>query len=78
MKEKDVDVRLVTIWSEGLKVETSAKYNTDSNTVYDLKLANYNTDGLGDLERQYIRLKDKTELEVYLDEENNYKVIIVQ
>lgn len=75
MEKNEVDVRLISVWSEGLQVETSAKYNKDSNIVYDIKLANYNTDGLGVLERQYIRLKDKTELEVCLDEENNYKVI---
>lgn len=75
MKENEMDVRLISIWSEGLQVETSAKYNTDNNTVYDLKLSNYNTDGLGILERQYIRLKDKTELEVCLDKENSYKVL---
>lgn len=75
MKEKEIDVRLISVWSEGLQVETSAKYNTGSSMVYDLKLSNYNTDGLGVLERQYIRLEDKTELEVCLDEENNYKVL---
>lgn len=51
MKENEIDVRLISVWSEGLKVETSAKYNTDNSMVYDLKLSNYNTDGLGDLER---------------------------
>ena len=75
MEKNEVDVRLISVWSEGLQVETSAKYNKDSNIVYDIKLANYNTDGLGILESQYIRLKDGTELEVYLDKENNYKVL---
>ena len=75
MEKNEVDVRLISVWSEGLQVETSAKYNKDSNIVYDIKLANYNTDGLGILESQYIRLKDGTELEVYLDKESNYKVL---
>ena len=74
MEKNEVDVRLISVWSEGLQVETSAKYNKDSNIVYDIKLANYNTDGLGVLERQYIRLKDGTRLDVQLDNEDNYRV----
>lgn len=74
MEKNEVDVRLISVWSEGLQVETSAKYNKDSNIVYDIKLANYNTDGLGILESQYIRLKNGTRLDVQLDNENNYRV----
>lgn len=74
MEKNEVDVRLISVWSEGLQVETSAKYNKDSNIVYDIKLANYNTDGLGILESQYIRLKDGTRLDVQLDNEDNYRV----
>ena len=69
-----VDVEFVSVWDDGIGIETKAKYNSKTGLVYDIETINEGIEGLNTLELEYIRLKDGTELSVS-NEFSEYEII---
>lgn len=56
------NIKLISIWSEGIQLESSAKYNEDTKEVFDITFPVFNRKGIGNLDKKYILFEDGTEL----------------
>lgn len=74
MKNNIMEVTFVSVWDEGVGVETSAKYNSETGVVFDIEVTGEGIEELETLELEYIRLSDGTELSVS-NESGEYRAI---
>lgn len=58
------NIKLISIWSEGIQLESSAKYNETTKEIFDIVFPVCNRKGLGNLEKKYILFEDGTELTI--------------
>lgn len=69
-----MEVDFVSVWNDGVGIETKAMYNAETNVVYDIETTDEGIEDLDILECEYIILPDGAELSVS-NESGEYKVI---
>lgn len=74
MKNQIMLVEYVSLWDDGVEIETTAKYNPVTGLVYDIETTDEDIEDLDILEREFVRLDDGSELDV-VEESGKYKVI---
>lgn len=74
MIDNVINVEFVSVWDDGVGIETSAKYNPKTGLVYDIETTDEDVEELEILESEYIYLPNGELLSVS-DESGEYKVI---
>lgn len=74
MKNQIMLVEYVSLWDDGVEIETTAKYNPVTGLVYDIETTDEDIEDLDILEAEFIRFNDGTELSVS-EVNGEYKVI---
>lgn len=72
-----VNVRFVSIWNNNIRIESDAKYDTQTKRVFDIEVADCDNiiHELDILEKEIIEIKDGSKLEVELNIDGEYYVL---
>lgn len=67
-----LDATFVSVWDDGVCIETTCKVNILSRVVFDIKIDDKCTDFVNILDREFVRMEDGTEFNVEQDFKGDY------